>query len=242
MVGVGTRIVPCFYLRGFYVIKYLYLVAAGATITAATPAVAQERTSRVTAGATGGTLGVGPEVALRISPVLGVRANATFLGVSHSVDSDDITYDGRLKLGSIGLMADLHPFRGGFRVSAGFRINSNKVDLKADTSQDATVEVGDTPYSGAAVGSLGGTVKTRKFAPMLTVGYASGLTPGLKFGVEAGAMLQGSPRIDNLRASGPIAADPAFQAALAREEQEIEDDIDNYRIYPILQVSLRYAF
>lgn len=206
------------------------------------PALAQEQTSQVSVGVTGGSLGIGPEAAIRVSPVLGLRANATFLGVSHSVDSDDITYDGRLKLGSLGLMADLHPFSGGFRVSAGFRINSNKVNLKANTSQDNTVEVGDTEYSGAAVGTLSGQVKTKKFAPTLTVGYAGGLTKGLKFGVEAGAMFQGSPRINNLRASGPISSDPDFRAALAREEQEIEDDIDKYKVYPILQFSLRYAF
>ncbi len=41
------------------------------------------------------------------APVLSLRTNAKFLRVSHSVDSDDIIYDGRLKLGSIGLMADL---------------------------------------------------------------------------------------------------------------------------------------
>lgn len=222
--------------------KYFFVVAAGVMIASAAPAFAKEQTSQISAGVTGGTLGIGPEVAVRVSPVLGLRANATFFGISHSVDSDDITYDGRLKLGSIGLMADLHPFSGGFRISGGFRLNSNKVNLKANTSQDTIVEVGDTDYSGAAIGTLSGRVKTKKFAPTLTVGYGGGITKGLKFGVEAGAMFQGSPKINNLRASGPIASDPNFKNALAREEQEIEDDIDQYNIYPILQLSLRYAF
>ncbi|WP_159982468.1 MULTISPECIES: hypothetical protein [unclassified Novosphingobium] len=62
------------------------------------------------------------------------------------------------------------------------------MNLKANTAQDIIVEVGGTEYSGAAIGTLAGRVKTKKFAPTLTVGYAGGLTTGVKFGVEAGAM------------------------------------------------------
>jgi hypothetical protein len=48
--------------------------------------------------------------------------------------------------------------------------------------------------------------------------------------------------VRNLIASGPIATNTAFQAQLANERAEIEDDIDNYKVYPILQIGLGYRF
>src|ERR1044072_1671527 len=71
--------------------------------------------ARLKAGITAGTLGIGPEVSYRLSERLGVRGNVTFLSISRDIESDDITYDGKLKLQSGGVMLDVYPFGGGFR-------------------------------------------------------------------------------------------------------------------------------
>jgi hypothetical protein len=216
------------------------IIAMGVfALALAAPAAAQEA-GGITAGVTGGTLGIGPEVAFRFSENLGVRGNVTFLGVNRSVDSDDINYDGDLKLKSGGLMLDVHPFGGGFRVSAGARVNRNRVKLVAKPTDD--VEVGDEIYTPEEIGTLSGTVKANKLAPTLTLGWGGGLKPGLKFGIEAGAMFQGSPTVKNLRATGLLASDPDFQASLRDEEAEVEDDIDKFKIYPIVQLSIGYRF
>lgn len=55
-------------------------------------------------------------------------------------------------------------------------------------------------------------------------------------------MFQGSPRVRSLVASGQIATNTAFQTQLANERAEIEDDIDNYKVYSILQIGLGYRF
>jgi hypothetical protein len=190
----------------------------------------------------GGTLGIGPEVTARISPLLGVRGSATILNFSHSVDGDEIEYDGDLKLASVGATLDLHPFENGFRVSAGARYNKNKVKLQATPGSAESVEIGGTTYTGSQIGNLSGTLRVKEFAPTLTLGYGSGLTKGITFGIDAGVMFEGKPRIRNLRATGPIASDPSFQSALAREEQDIRDDVQKYDIFPIVQFSLGYAF
>ena len=215
------------------------LVCASMVLAMSTSAIAQD-TGGVTVGVTGGTLGIGPEASYRFSKSVAVRGNLTFLNVDRSVDSDDIEYNGDLKLGSGGVMADFHPFGNGFRVSAGARINSNKVRLRATPTAD--VEVGDETYSPSEIGTLSGTVKANDFAPTLTVGWGGGLTKGLKVGVEAGAMFHGSPRVRNLSASGSLASDPDFQASLRDESDEIEDDIDKYKIYPVVQLSIGYRF
>ncbi|GLT00087.1 hypothetical protein GCM10007897_14710 [Sphingobium jiangsuense] len=201
---------------------------------------AQAQDSSYSIGITGGTLGIGPEVGARLSPMFGVRGSATFLGVSHSVDGSDITYDGKLKLASYGLMADVYPFEGGFRLSAGFRIDKNKIRLKASPTQ--AVEIGGDLYTPAQIGTLSGHVKAKEFAPMLTLGYGGGVSQGVKFGVDGGVMFHGTPRIRDLKATGGLASDPAFLNSIADEQREIERDIDQYKVYPVLQLSLSYAF
>jgi hypothetical protein len=211
-------------------------------LAGAGPALAQEQTSQFSAGVSGGTLGIGPEITARLSPVIAVRGSATFLSFSHSVDGDEIEYDGDLKLASAGAVVDLHPFANGFRVSGGARYNKNKVKLTATPGATETVEIGGTRYVGAQIGRLNGDVRVKQFAPTLTLGYGGGLTKGVKFGIDAGVMFEGKPRIRDLRATGPIASNPAFQDALAREEQDIRDDVEKYDIFPIVQLSLGYAF
>jgi hypothetical protein len=215
-------------------------ILASVALTAAAPALAQSAGGGVSVGVTGGTLGIGPEVAYRFSDTLGVRGNATFLSVGRKVQSDDIDYDGKLKLGSGGLMLDVFPMHGGFRISAGARINSNHVGLRATPSTD--VEVGDETYTPAEVGVLSGKVKANDLAPTLTIGWVGGAARGLSFGIEAGAMFQGSPRISDLSATGTLASNADFKASLLREEREVEDDLDQYKVYPILQIALGYRF
>jgi hypothetical protein len=217
------------------------LSAIVATFTAV-PVMAQEQTSNVSIGVTAGTLGIGPEVTARITPLLALRGNATFLGFGHSVDGDDIRYDGDLKLASVGATVDVHPFRNGFRFSGGARYNKNKVRLTATPGAAESVNIGGSTYTGAQIGTLNGDVRVNRFAPTLTLGYASGRPKGFRFGIDAGVMFEGKPRIRDLRSSGPIATNASFQDALAREERDIRDDVAKYDIFPIVQLSLGYAF
>ena len=67
---------------------FVILAALGAA-TIASPALADDD-ARLSVGITGGTLGIGPEIGYRLSKNFGVRANASFLSISHNIDSDNI--------------------------------------------------------------------------------------------------------------------------------------------------------
>lgn len=216
------------------------VLLATAALGFSSTANAEDQDARYSVGLTAGTLGIGPEVGYRIDPMFGVRGSATFFGLSHDFDVNDITYNGKLKLSSFGLNADLYPFKGGFRLSAGFRIDKNKVKMRATPT--APVSIGDTTYTPAQIGTLSGAVNAKDFAPTLALGYAGGLTKGVKFGIDAGAMFQGRPRITDLKATGLLASNPAFLADIANEQRKIDDKIDKYKVYPLLQISLSYAF
>ena len=219
-------------------------VVIGALALLALPGAAlakdQDQPPRIEAALTVGSLGVGPELTWRPSRVIGARASATWLGVNHTVGVNDIDYHGALKLASYGLMADLYPFRNGLRLSAGLRVNRNKVRLRATPT--APVSVGQLTFAPDQIGTLSGTVTTADLAPVFTLGYTTGKARGLNFAIDGGVMLQGTPRMTDLTANGTLAADPAFQAQLADEQTQVNARIDQYKVYPVLQVSVGYGF
>lgn len=220
------------------------LAAAAMLATAAAPAMAQETGAddrmRISAAITAGTLGIGPEVGLRINDHFGVRANAGWLAVSGDVEPDDVSYNGRLNLESYGVMLDLHPFGGSFRVSAGARINKNRGRVDATPSDDVTI--GDEDFTPAQVGTLRGRAEVKDLAPAVTIGWGGSRRKGFFFGADIGVLFQGSVRIRNFTSTGTLAGDPDFQAALERERADLQDDVDDYKIYPILQTSIGWRF
>ena len=200
-----------------------------------TSAIAQDA-ARVTIGVTGGSLGIGPEISYRASDHFGVRGNATFLSFSQGFDSNDLDYDGKVKLRSGGVIVDLYPFDGGFRISAGARSNGNKGRVVATSSGPVTIN--GTTYTPAQIGTLSGRAKTKNFAPTLTLGYGGGIRPGLAFGVDAGAMFQGTVRLHDFSASNAMIRPEDIEA----ERRDLQDDVDGYKVYPVLQFSLGYRF
>lgn len=183
-----------------------------------------------------GTLGVGPEVTFRANRAIGVRASATWLGVSHGVTDANIAYQGHLKLASYGVMADLYPFGGHFRVSAGVRRNRNRLPLTATPTGPVTI--GANTYTPAQVGTLAGTVRVNEWSPMLTVGYAGGLSKGVKLGFDVGALYQDTPTVSDLASTSALVT----PADLASEQQTINAKLHKYRFYPVAQMWLGYAF
>ncbi|HEX5537621.1 MAG TPA: hypothetical protein VFX27_10535 [Sphingobium sp.] len=224
---------------------FVILAALGAA-TIASPALADDD-ARLSVGITGGTLGIGPEIGYRLSKNFGVRANASFLSISHNIDSDNITYDGKVKLQSGGAMVDVYPFGGGFRVSGGVRINGNKA-RGIGTPTGGTFDINGTSYDATTlVTSVRADTDIEDVAPALTLGYGGGTSSGLIFGVEAGALFQGSVKIKPLTISGTCATSTAgpcanIAADLEAERQSVNDDIDGYKVYPILQVTVGYRF
>jgi hypothetical protein len=215
----------------------LGIVALAALSTA--PALAGSGIPAVTV--TAGTLGVGPELSIRPAEKLGIRASMNWLSLSRSESVDDIDYDGKLGLLSVGATVDWYPFDGGFRVSAGGRWNGNDLDLSARPANDVTI--GGSTYTPAEIGRLKGTVEASPFAPVLTLGWGGDLARGFSFGVEAGVMYQGAPEIKNLRARGGLLEDdPGLLGDLEDEEQRIEDKVDAYQVWPIVQAMLLYRF
>lgn len=222
---------------------FTLLIAASSTAVQA-----KEDVARFKVGITAGTLGVGPEVSYRLSEHIGIRGNVTLLSVSGDINSDGITYESKIKLQSGGVMLDAYPLGGGFRVSGGLRVNGNKASGLASPNSDTSYTINGTTYSAADIGNLRAETDIKNLAPALTLGYGGGLSNGLVFGIEAGALFQGSVKIKPLTLTGacagssPPATCATVVADLDAERRSVNDDIDRYKVYPVLQLSVGYRF
>lgn len=197
--------------------------------------------SSTSVGLKAGTLGAGLELEGAFSDSIGGRIGVNYFTYNYSATEDDIKYDFDLKLKSVSALLDWHPFQGIFKMSAGALLNGNKIDGKATSA--ATYTIGDVTFPGAAVGNLKTKVDFNDIAPYLGFGWDTtyGKKKGLGFLFEAGAIYQGSPKV-KLSADGPISTQPAFLAELAKEEKNLQDDLDKYKIYPVVSLGLIYRF
>lgn len=118
--------------------------------------------------------------------------------------------------------------------------NDNVLHLKARFTENQ--EIGGTTYTPGEIGTLSGEVGFEKSVPYAGIGWGNAARGrGLGFSLEIGAMFQGSPEV-SLRGDGGLAGDPAFEDDLRREEEEAEEDLEDFKIYPVVSLGLSYHF
>jgi len=189
-----------------------------------------------------GTLGPGLEVTIGIVEGLNLRAGGNYCRVRHGGSIRDVDYDFDIKLASVPLLADWHPFANEFRISGGVIYNRNMADLDGTPNKNTTI--GDHEYTPEDIGELSGSVRFKNWAPYIGLGYGNAVLDADKtwgFVFDIGIMWQGSPSVA-LSASGLMASDANFQHDLAIEESDIQDDADVFRIYPVLSFGISYQF
>lgn len=186
------------------------------------------------------SLGAGLEVGARFNDYLGLRIGANAFVYSFKDSSDDIHYDFDVNLASGGAIFDVHPFGNGFRLSGGFRYGSNNVDLTA--KPDGFITVGGTTFSAAEAGAVEGTMDLNNFAPYAGIGYQGQfMKERLMLALDVGVLFQGQPDV-NLEGTGILRGDPTFEAAVRREERDVEDKLQILRYYPVIALTLSYRF
>ena len=184
-------------------------------------------------GVKAGTLGLGLEATTNIVPLFAnVRLQGNGFNYNTTITDTNITYDAKLKLASVGLLADIYPFAGKFRVTGGVYYNANKLDMHAQAK--GAVVIGATTYTNPVVTT---TVDFNKFAPYVGIGWGDAVSSGspLGFNVEVGAIYQGTPKT-SIVAPGVSAAD------IAAEKQQLDNSLDNMKVYPVISLGMSYKF
>jgi hypothetical protein len=189
--------------------------------------------------ATVGTLGAGGEVTVGVTRFLGVRAGAHWLGIDPGFSIEEGDVNTELRWLNYHALLDVHPFGNGFRISGGGVLNDNRFSLSADLTEAVTINGVDYGLT-----ALNGDVEFEKFAPYVGLGYgnAAGKNGRWHFSFDLGVMFQGEPTV-NIEAE---ASNPILQALLdndlREEEQDIEEDLSDFKYYPVLSFGISFRF
>ena len=241
------------------------VVLACVALVVAGPAMAKEQETGSTIGiaAVAGTMGLG----LSVGIPMGQRFNLRGIYHAYTYETefeDDYggTYDGDIDMGSAGVMADWHPFRGAFRFTVGFLSNGNEINFTGTDDGTGQYQVGDCTYQSDPGDPLrlGGATEFERSAPYAGIGWGGNMnsSPGFFMTFDLGVMLSGSPKTA-LSADGSVQnTDPVnqpgcgigtidtsssqFQQALRDAEAEVNKETEDYELWPNVALGLGWRF
>jgi hypothetical protein len=187
------------------------------------------------------TLGLGGEAHVQITPGINARLGANVFNLDLDGTESDIEYDFGLDLLSCSALCDWHVFGGSFRITAGVILNDTNVDLTAKSATSLTI--GDETYTTDDITSLTGQMTFNDIAPYVGFGWGSAFDNEGRWGIitDFGVAFVGSPEVA-LSASGPLSDNDIFLTELERERAQFEEDIKDFKFYPVISLSLFYRF
>jgi hypothetical protein len=182
------------------------------------------------------TLGYGAGVAFPVTDTVEARVGFNQYTKSINTTSSNLNYTGDLKLSSFGLLADWHLFNGVTHLTAGLMGNGNKLKLAA-TAAGGNYTINGKTYTSAQVGTLTTTVEFNSTAPYLGFGWSGqAKKTGLFFNSDFGIMFQGSPKA-TITTTGS-----GGSAMTADAQAQLNEDLKNYKYYPVISFGIGYAF
>lgn len=198
-----------------------------------------------------GTLGVGADLSIPITDSLNVRFNVNGFSYSDNGTEEDIEYDGTVQLLTVGALLDYYPFETStFRLSAGAYYNGNETEADAIPTA-GEYEINNVTYQADEIGSLNGAADFDGFAPYLGFGWGGRSTdPGWGVTLDIGAIYHGEANVQAEVTRGAGIPNDAIGDALFAEiednlesdRQTIEEDISEFKFYPVIMVGATYTF
>jgi hypothetical protein len=190
-------------------------------------------------GVKAGTLGFGLEGSWRALPWLDVRAGANKFDYDDTGSQAGINYDATLGLDTYYATANFRFPLSPFRMTVGAFSNGNEVQL---VSQDMPAyDVGGIVYTPAQVGSLKSTTSFESVAPYLGAGFDFNIADRLGLSLDFGVLWQGDP-IVTLTSDGTLANDPVFLDALEQERQQLVNEVEDLKAYPVVSLGFNFNF
>ena len=210
-------------------------IALALAIVALLPAPAH---AQFGVGVRAGTIGVGGEVSVGVTPLFGIRAGIGFMPseISQTLDDVEYTLEPPSTLWNVGV--DFYPTGGNFRISAGL-LNRKQIDMtyRASGSQ----RIGNRDYNGTV--TIDGTLtNAQEIAPFAAIGFGKTFESGVGLFFDLGAARMGDANIELVGTCvlGDGSACPEFPPNLDAEEQFAEDEAGGFlQGHPIIQIGLK---
>lgn len=188
-------------------------------------------------GVKASTLGAGVELGMPLSDRFVARLGLNSYSRSANQSIDNIDYDADLDLSSTALFVDWSPFKqGSFHLTAGY-VASNS-SLSATARPTGSVDVGNNTYTVSDL-TLKANVDLGS-GPYLGLGWGNVPAKGFGFTFDLGVVQQGKPDV-SLKKSGTDSG-LISDADLKQEEKNMQNDLDNFDLYPVVSIGLSYGF
>lgn len=192
----------------------------------------------------GGTLGLGSELSYTINDYFTARGQFNKFDHTYAATKEQINYNLDLNLKSYGVLVDWHPMAGSFRVTAGYFSNKNAIGAAATPDASGNYTINGNTYTASQVGTLSGAIGFNSSAPYFGIGWSTVGTKdtGLGFEFDLGALLQGSPTATLSATGGSADSNATFQNDLHQEQGKFQNDVNNFKTYPVVSLGLVYRF
>jgi len=229
---------PVIKFIGIIMKKIIFTAVIGSLLATAQAAAP----SSFSAGLGVSTLGIGANVGYKINNSFKVRGVTNYFKVNKTVRNDSVTYKGKLRLFTVGLLGDWHFLQNGFRLTGGLVYNGNKLDITGTANGSHTYN--GTTYTAQQIGEAKGTVKFRPIAPYLGLGFDSGheCNAGFSFNADMGILFQGNAR-------GKIKSISGQAVNKAQAIDDVKNDavkkINKNKLikyYPVISLGVSYKF
>jgi hypothetical protein len=208
--------------------------------------------AEVAIGAKAGTLGLGAELTVGLSPQVNVRLGVN--GYNYEDEGrevSDIVYDAEANLRTATALLDWHPGGRGFRLTAGAVYNDTSVEGSSLPPASGVYDIGGVPVPADLVGTLDAEADFDPVVPYAGLGWGNAVAGNKKVGffIDLGVVFQGKADVTLtpiIPADSPINTTPGAREALdillRREEQDLEDEVADYDLYPVVAIGFSYRF
>ncbi|PAX57041.1 hypothetical protein [Brunnivagina elsteri] len=196
-----------------------------------------------------GTLVFGAFITKSLTSNLNARVGLNTASIAlagYQKRKNEVTYDANLNLFNVSTLVDYHPFKkSGFRVTGGLVFNDNNLEGKARIKDGVTFEYDGNRYTNKDIASVKAKVSSsNNIAPYLGIGWGNAVKPGKRWGFSAnlGVVFSGSPQVDLDANIVNDSLSEQINRDLRVEEKELEDDLNGFKIYPVLSLGVSYHF
>ena len=195
-------------------------------------------------GLKAGTLGFGLEASWRALPWLDVRAGANQFDYDDTGSQAGINYDATPGLETFYATANFRFPLSPFRMTMGAFSNGNEIDLVSQPM--SAYEIGGIIYLPSEVGTLRSSTTFESMAPYLGAGFDFDIADRFGIALDFGVLWQGDPVV-TLTSDGSLASDSGpvgdqFRAALELERQQLENEVEDFKAYPVVSLGFNFNF
>ena len=191
-----------------------------------------------------GTTGLGLEMTFGVNPYLNLRSGFNYGSFTWGQEFGNVDYDADVTMTSVPLLLDVHPFGGQFRITGGLYLQpGTKADLDATPSEPT--QIGSHTYNPDTIGTLTGEIEVGDvLTPYVGIGFGNtvGEDQLLTLTLDIGVIFQSYDVALDSNGAGMTAQLDTFREDLKKEEELLQEDADNWKIFPVVSISLAWHF